>query len=492
MVKKYSTNGTLLYYLPKMIRQKKSSSMYSSRGNAHDRLKYRLVYYGSKNRHKFRSADHNTCVVTARFVFRLLGSWAALSFIRMSRRRIKHVKIIINKKDAIWKKLLPHQKDVVMEVEKAKYSSINNNNSINDNDDGTLGHPTAVAPDVYVLHMNFGTGKTVTALYLSVFLFRAHEVFYLAPAQLLPHIKNEIDKFDLSCVAHVRVCSSLSEKEYGDKMQRVLIVDEYHLWTKRRKQLPSRNRNGWQTVLLLSGSPSPRGEHAAFIRSFSSDGQDGGVYHLDFMHVAGKILKQPLIDLRELDMNTEQKRIYAGMIERAGTYHQLQKDRAVLSAWKIPLLVKELCSNEVFVKKSCVIFSDFSSVLMNLWQTIIHLGRGQNPYKINLFRVFWGNPSQRQKQVEQFRKCCCEPVASTNVALCSTGVASHGLNLGEADVLVFLETPYTRRLMLQTFGRLTRIGQKNNQKAIFLTFKDSIEAHLLRANCHQFANMASS
>ena len=413
--------------------------------------KKRLVYFGRKDRRKFRS-NKNSTSTTARYTFRILGSFAGLPVFRRLEQSKRE-----NRKVLLTRLLLPHQKEVVATVEAHREEKM-----------------------VYVLHMNFGTGKTLTALYSSICLNQTQEVVYLAPAQLVPHIRNEVEKFSLSDVAKVCVCSTLVD-EVRDKHRKVLIVDEYHLWPKRRKQLRPSFRTGWSTVFLMSGSPSSRDEHKGFIDSFSSGGK--GVLYLDFMHVAGKILQQPVTEVRQMGMDAQQSRTYRTMVEKAGTYHQLQKDRVILSTWKIPILVRTL--QREMGGKSCVVFSDFSSVLMGLWHTLISC------HDTELYRVFLGSPVHRQKQVEEFRRRSSDNTSRTmtHVALCSSGVASHGLNLGEADVLVFMETPYTRRTMLQTLGRLTRIGQKHNQKVIFLIFRDSFESHLLRANCQQFASI---
>jgi superfamily II DNA or RNA helicase len=355
----------------------------------------------------------------------------------------------------IWNRLMPHQKEVVAAVTERKKVS----------DSGPL-----------VLHMSFGTGKTVTSLFAALYLLRSDEVVYLAPPQLLPQVRREITKFGFPH-ERVRLCSTLSADRVASTS--VLIVDEYHWWTKRNKLFPVGSRVGWKKVLLMSGSPpsTTGNEYRKFIGTFSEGGLDGE--YLEFMHVAKKVLHQPELTVRYVQMTPEQREAYQRMVEKAGSYRQLQQDRSVLSMWKVPIVVSALSTE--FATSKCVVFSEFTTVLLQLWRELLTTG-------VQMFRVFLGSPAQRQKQVEAFRVWRGGPA----VALCSSGVASHGLNLGEAEVLLLVESPYSRRTMLQIIGRLTRIGQKRGQSAVFWVFVRSFEAHLLRGNCEQFARVATT
>ena len=326
--------------------------------------------------------------------------------------------------------------------------------------------------DTLVLNMSFGTGKTLTALFMSVEVLKpVGNVVYLAPAQLVPNVQRELWKFGGSIWAgKVRVCSSLTQ--ISPDLKSVLVVDEYHWWTKRKKQLPEIKRKGWMRVILLSGSPSERGEFDPFICSFGEKTK-----YLQHMDVGDRVLTQPDLRLISLDLDKDQEVEYQKMKASAGRFSQLQKDRCVLSFWKVRHVADAIQKIDPGLK--CVVFSEFSPVLSHLWDT---LSREASNRK--LFRVFLSSPKQRVRQVEDFQRLHNNQGA---VALCSSNVASHGLNLGGADVLMVIESPYSRRTMLQIIGRMTRIGQKKNQKVYFWVFRQTLETHLIKANTLQFS-----
>lgn len=80
--------------------------------------------------------------------------------------------------------------------------------------------------------------------------------------------------------------------------------------------------------------------------------------------------------------------------------------------------------------------------------------------------------SQRKKNIEQFK------TGETKVFFLSTKVADVGINLTEADTLVFLEPGLEASVKAQTLGRVRRIGQRKTVHVYTLITDNTIEREI--------------
>ena len=109
-------------------------------------------------------------------------------------------------------------------------------------------------------------------------------------------------------------------------------------------------------------------------------------------------------------------------------------------------------------RKKIVVFSQFNRILESMssqFDCAIITGRSTR--------------SQRKKNIEKFK------TGETNLFFLSTKVADVGINLTEADTLVFLEPGLESAVKTQTLGRVQRIGQNKQVHVYTLITGDTIE-----------------
>jgi len=111
-----------------------------------------------------------------------------------------------------------------------------------------------------------------------------------------------------------------------------------------------------------------------------------------------------------------------------------------------------------------VVFSQFNTVLEMLAKHVdnhsIITGRSTR--------------SQRKKNLERFK------AGQSKVFLLSTKVADVGINLTEANAIVFMEPNLDATCQTQAIGRLKRIGQKNKVTVYHISTNHSIESQMIR------------
>lgn len=112
-------------------------------------------------------------------------------------------------------------------------------------------------------------------------------------------------------------------------------------------------------------------------------------------------------------------------------------------------------------RNKIVVFSQFNRILENM--------SSQFPSAIITGR---SSRSQRKKNIEKFK------TGETNLFFLSTKVADVGINLTEADTLVFLEPGLESAVKTQTLGRVQRIGQDKQVHVYTLITQNTVETSI--------------
>jgi len=112
--------------------------------------------------------------------------------------------------------------------------------------------------------------------------------------------------------------------------------------------------------------------------------------------------------------------------------------------------------------KRVVVFSQFNNVLdkySKMFPCSIITGRSSR--------------NQRKRNIEDFK------TGKTSVFFLATKVANVGINLCEADCLVFMEPGLDKTMEKQAIGRLKRIGQQKQVQVYHMFMKDTIEDRII-------------
>tara|TARA_B100000925_G_scaffold290870_1_gene277179 strand:+ start:8 stop:3001 length:2994 start_codon:yes stop_codon:yes gene_type:complete len=121
--------------------------------------------------------------------------------------------------------------------------------------------------------------------------------------------------------------------------------------------------------------------------------------------------------------------------------------------------------NIIDKEKRVVIFSQYNSVLNHFYNNITNAS------------IISGKCTRRKraKNIEDFKS------GKTNVILLSTKVADIGINLTEANAIVFLEPGLESSVKTQAIGRVCRIGQHNSVKVFTMITQNTVEERLEQA-----------
>jgi len=121
--------------------------------------------------------------------------------------------------------------------------------------------------------------------------------------------------------------------------------------------------------------------------------------------------------------------------------------------------------NIIEMEKRVVIFSQYNSVLNHFYKNI------------DSASIISGKCTRRKRarNIEDFKS------GKTNVILLSTKVADIGINLTEANAIIFLEPGLESAVKTQAIGRVRRIGQENSIKVYTMVTENTIEERIENA-----------
>jgi hypothetical protein len=347
-----------------------------------------------------------------------------------------------------------------------------------------------LSPGICCLHMDLGSGKTLVAFKVAASLFATtHHVNGVAVYITLPSLVTEVRK-QLDTFIHPKEASKWiitgSFKNVSVKKGKVIlcVLDEYHRWKNHKLLLENLKCINSPSYLLMTGSPGRPGEHKTFSTKLSKFLGALPVSELNCMGVSRKTLVPPTRRTISLVMNTLQKSVYTTMSKEVATtvfqrkglqpYLRLTAHRSIVSGWKVPWVVQGL---QTCASRRVAIFSEFNGTLAKLAVEI-----SMSFQHVLLLHCFGKNLKARQRSVDIFT----QPLGPIKIILCNVSVASHGLNLGSADMLVLVDGFYKKRNMVQTIARLTRIGQCENQTVIQLIHVGTFEENIFLGNSSQY------
>lgn len=244
--------------------------------------------------------------------------------------------------------------------------------------------------------------------------------------------------------------------------------------------------------LLMSGSPGLPDDYLDFTHLLKPT-EDAGIHTLQRMTAADEVVKRPTKTVVRLTMTQDQEAQYDVMLTEACAanaagrlkpYLQLCEHREKVSGWKVPIVLRGL---ETCKHVYTVVFSEFNSTLA---QIASHFTCGRHA-DVEVFCCFGRTSHAHHDAVTKF----CLPAVSEQdqtkcvlrrkFLLCNVATASHGTDLGRAQLLVAVDGVYTRRDMLQMEGRVTRIGQSPSQEIVQLVHMGTFEETLLLGNSQQ-------
>ena len=166
-------------------------------------------------------------------------------------------------------------------------------------------------------------------------------------------------------------------------------------------------------------------------------------------------------------------------------FQRYSADAEKLSLWKVPIV------EELLQTKSTVFFSGQSAPLLvgvfcsyarvlqalenRLRLTFGNLVEIVGSYRMSLEkRCGVLADIQKQKSTSQLRR--------TTLVLCTMSSVSSGTDLVFFNRVVCLNALYNREEALQVRGRLSRINQTEDQKLVFLFFRNTFETRLNQCN----------
>lgn len=196
--------------------------------------------------------------------------------------------------------------------------------------------------------------------------------------------------------------------------------------------------------------------------------------------------------------------------QRFSSYRRFLQDAETLSSWKVERILSHFrgdsplpClpgpSRSTNAKSSCVaIFSSFPRVLAQLQRGLELPGPHSRTAQAAGLRTRVVNtasvPAERRgllltRTLQAVAEAGDAP--ELTLLLCSVHHLAHGADLGQCQCLLCIDTVYSHKDQEQLQGRLARIGQVQNQKLVFVFWRNTFEEKLLSANNDKsFAHLA--
>lgn len=331
-----------------------------------------------------------------------------------------------------------------------------------------------MATRAVLLNMSMGCGKTrITLEFLSH--VQSPLLIFITKPIIEYHIRLEIEKWapSLRDTLHVVNPKSFLYEIKEIIPRSILVIDECHILThsKRTKFMKYLLSIVCPPVfiILLSGTPGDASKPLHYFDSATDGNWKENIF--DFTWKPSQVISS----IQSLQLTKDQDLIYQEFRQQffasqgRERIHLLNRMRKLIAQWKIPYaltFINQHLSRNHFV----LVVSQFANVLMELDMILSpSIKRRRIDGRVEM--------AQRDIYIQEFQQGLLHVLLGTESAI------GHGIDLWQANVLLFMEPNFSADEQRQTTNRLTRLGSKNqNQTIVTLSFDQTLEQKLFEAN----------